>query len=112
MYNILLQRWRDHLVRVFKMHYFNLYSNFDNGYIIHNTHKPFESGHTHLNNFDTAKYIIKLAYYHSVPKHLSIYLIDSLIRISSDEGYIKQLNELKQKELNIQNRNNKRRRDR
>lgn len=100
------------MVRVFKQRYFNLYSNFDNGYIIHNTHKPFEEGHTHLNNYDTARYIIKLAYHHSVPNHLSIYLIDSLIRISSDETYIRQLNELKQKELKLQNRNNKNKRRR
>lgn len=95
------------MVRVFKQKYFNLYSNFDNGYIIHNTHKPFEEGHTHLNNYDTARYLIKLAYYHKVPKQLSIYLIDSLIRISLDEYYIKQLNVLKQKELKNQKRINK-----
>ena len=101
------------MVRVYKCQYFNLYGNFNNGYIIHNTHKPFEEGHTHLNNFDTAKYIIKLAHHKTVPKHLSIYLIDSLIRISNDEFYIRQLNELKQKELKLQKRNNKnnRRRD-
>ena len=97
------------MVRVYKQRYFNLYSNFDNGFIIHNTRKPFEKGHTHLNNYDTSRYIIKLAYHHTVPKHLSIYLIDSLIRISNDEGYIHQLNELKQKELKLQKRNNRRR---
>ena len=92
------------MVRIYKQRYFNLYTNFNKGYIIHNTHKPFENGHTHLNNYDTAKYIIKLAYHHSVPNHLSIYLIDSLIRISNDEYYIRQLNNLKQKELLHQNK--------
>lgn len=90
------------MVRVYKYHYFNLYSNFNDGYIIHNTHKSFDNGHTHLNNYDTARYIIKLAHDHIVPKHLSVYLIDSLIRISSDEGYINRLNKLKQKELQNQ----------
>jgi hypothetical protein len=87
------------MIRVFKQRYFNLYSDMNNGYIIHNTHKPFDNGHTHLNNYDTARYLIKLAYHHIVPKHLSVYLIDSLIRISNDEDYIRKLNILKQKEL-------------
>ncbi len=88
------------MVRVFKQKYFNLYSNFDNGYIIHNTHKPFETGHTHLNNYHTARYLIKIAYNKIIPNHLSIYLIDSLIRISNDEDYISKLNILKRKEIN------------
>lgn len=95
------------MVRIFKQRYFNLYSSYVDDFIIHNTHKPFEEGHTHVSNYDTARYLIKLAYHHTVPKHLSIYLIDSLIRISSDEGYIKQLNILKEKERRIQKRNMK-----
>lgn len=89
------------MVLVFKQRYFNLYSNHDKGFIIHNTHKPFKDGHTHLNNYDTARYLIKLAYHHTVPKKLSIYLIDSLIRISTDNDYIKKLDMLKHKELKI-----------
>ena len=34
------------MVRVCKVKFFNIYSNFKNGYIVHNTHKPFETGHT------------------------------------------------------------------
>lgn len=87
------------MVRVYKQHYFTIYQDDNNEYIIHNTHKPFDIGHTHLTNFHTAKYLIKLSHSQIVPDHLSIYLIDSLMRITSDEGYINKLKILKQKEL-------------
>ena len=72
-----------------KMKYMYIYSNMQNGYIVHNTKKEFKSGHTHLNNFSTAKYIAYLALYKRLPKkrHLSPYLIESVIRISDDPEY-------------------------
>lgn len=88
------------MVRVSKIKHFNIYSNKKGGYIIHNTRKPFEIGHTHLNNYNTAKYITHLALYKKIPKnnHLSIYLIDSLIRISDDVKYINKMKILKSTE--------------
>lgn len=50
--------------------------------------KEFEEGHTHINNFHTAKFIVDLAIHKSVPrKKISPYLLESLIRISDDNGY-------------------------
>lgn len=95
------------MVKIYKQKNFSLYSNFDNGFIIHNTYKPFEKGHTHLNNYHTARYLIKLAYHGIVPSHLSIYLIDSLIRISIDDEYIRRLKILKEKELKLEKQDKK-----
>ena len=79
------------MVRVYKKKYFNLYSN-QEGYIIHNTHKDFQKGHTHINNYNTAKFLINLALYKTVPdKNMSKYLYQSLIRISSDQSYINKI---------------------
>lgn len=76
------------MVRIYKKKYFNLYSN-QEGYIIHNTHKDFQKGHTHINNYNTAKFLINLALYKTIPdKNMSKYLYQSLIRISSDQAYI------------------------
>lgn len=86
------------MVRIYKFKQFQVYSNYHNGFIIHNTLKPFSDGHTHLNNFDTAKFLIKLSFHKRVPNHLSLYLIDSLIRISTDQHYIKSLEILKEKQ--------------
>jgi len=90
------------MVRVSKMKHFNIYSNMKNDYIVHNTHKEFADGHTHINNYDTAKYIAYLALYKRMPKknHLSEYLIDSVIRISDDQEYINKMKAFKRNSNN------------
>ena len=87
------------MVRIAKIKYFNIYSDHKGNYIIHNTHKEFNKGHTHINNYHTAKYITNMALHKSLPnKHLSNYLIISIIRISSDNAYINNLKKLIKKE--------------
>ena len=78
------------MVRIKKMKYINIYSDRNGSYVVHNTKKEFSEGHTHINNFGTAKYIAYLVLYKKMPKknHLSVYLIESIIRISSDRKYI------------------------
>lgn len=90
------------MIRVSKMKHFNIYSNMENEYIVHNTRKDFEIGHTHINNYNTAKYVAYMALYKKMPKnnHLSLYLIDSVIRISDDKVYINKMNALKQDIIN------------
>ena len=61
------------------------------GYIIHNTKLDFQQHHTHITNFHTCKYIIKLSINKTIPKQLSDYLIVSLIRLSNDKEYIENL---------------------
>ena len=89
------------MVRVTKMKYINIYSNMNNDYIVHNTRKEFSNGHTHITNFNTAKYVAYLALYKRMPKnnHLSLYLIDSVIRISDDNTFINKMIDLKNSEL-------------
>ena len=69
-----------------------------NGFVVLNARKPFKFGHTHIAKFSTAKYITKLAYSRIVPKHLSRYLIISLIRISDNKEYRDKLREVLEKE--------------
>lgn len=64
------------------------------GFIVHNTKKPFYRGHTHISNLNTAKYIINLSINKNMPHHLSKYLIVSLIRLATDQRYIHRLNGL------------------
>ena len=68
---------------------------------VYNTNKDFSIGHTHINNFSTAKYIAYLALYKRLPKknHLSIYLIDSVIRISDDLSYINKMSDFKMSQI-------------
>ena len=90
------------MVRIFKLKSINIYSDSNNHYIVHNTNKPFESGHTHIKNFNTAKYLAYLVTYNKIPKkgQLSNYLIDSLIRLTSSQPYLTKLNTIKKIEIN------------
>lgn len=66
-----------------------------NAFIVHNENKDFKSGHTHINNYNTAKYILNLVYHSSIPqKKISNYLLESIIRLSTDKYYIEQIKQL------------------
>lgn len=61
------------------------------GYIVHNTKKHFEEGHTHIHNYNKAKSIIDLAVRKKLPNTPRKWEIESLIRIVKDKEYKKQL---------------------
>ena len=63
-------------------------------YIVVNKTKEFASGHTHITNYNTAIWLIKLSEKKSIPHNLHLYLIESLIRINTDETYLRKLKEL------------------
>lgn len=66
----------------------------DGGFVVHNTEKRFEEGHTHLSSFKSAKYLVDLALHKSLPYHLDTYRLVSLARISIDEEYKSKVMEL------------------
>lgn len=84
------------MVCVYKKRNYVIYSNRE-GFIIHNKNKDFQNGHTHIGNFNTAKYLIDLAIYSRIPNRESLYFIESLIRISNDSDYKAKLYKLKSK---------------
>lgn len=77
------------------------------GYIIHNTEKSFDKGHTHIKNVNTAKYIVTLAANRTLPKHLSDYLLVSLLRLTNDDEYAAQIEEMRNKQRNRRLKNEK-----
>lgn len=80
---------------VYSKRQYRIYKECD-GYIVHNLHKNFNNGHTHINNYNIAKYILNMAIHRSIPhKRIGNYLIDSLIRLSTDRSYIMKLKDLK-----------------
>ncbi len=79
------------MVRVYRKGPFNVYSDHSGEFIIHNIRKDFQNGHTHIREFNTAKYLINLATHKSIPRRCLKYFIESLIRISDDKEYIDQL---------------------
>ena len=87
------------MVRVYKKANFNVYTDYNGDYIIHNIHKPFATGHTHIKEFSTAEYLINLAHHRSLPNRNLRYFIDSLIRISDDEKYVNKLMDLSKQKI-------------
>ena len=64
------------------------------GYIVYNTKKEFEHGHTHLQSFEMSKTIIDNSIRKKRPKTNNIYLIESHIRVTNDSKYKQVLEEL------------------
>lgn len=74
------------MVTVYKKMNYKIYSD-KNGYIVHNTRLNFDQHHTHINNYNTCKFIIDLCIHKSTPRHLSDYLLVSLLRLTDDKKY-------------------------
>ena len=68
-------------------------------YVLVNKSKKFQDGHTHLKNYKTALWLVKLSTHHLVPNDIPLYLLESLIRINSDEEYLYKLRCLQEAKL-------------
>lgn len=77
---------------------FKIYKS-QNEYILHNIHKEFSEGHTHVQKYDTCMVMIKLIERKQLPKSKSKYFIESLIRVSDDRKYTRKILELMQFQL-------------
>ncbi len=70
------------------------------GYIVYNTKKNFENGHTHIQSFEMSKTIIDNIIRKKRPKTNNIYLIESHIRVTNDSKYKKILEEILESKKN------------
>lgn len=68
-------------------------------YVVINKTKEFKNGHTHITNYNTALWLIKLSEHKSIPYSINLYLLESLIRLNSDETYVRKLQELQTAKL-------------
>ena len=73
------------------------------GYIVYNTKKPFENGHTHLHSFEMSKTLIDNSIRKKRPKTNNLYLLESHSRVTNDSKYKKILEEI----LNAKNNKTK-----
>ena len=63
--------------KIFQRKEYSIYRCSD-GFVVHNTNKKFENGHTHVNNFYKAKILVIMAIKRE---------IESLIRLTNDNRY-------------------------
>ena len=61
------------------------------GYIVVNNNMN-ESAHTYIENLSTSMWIIDLSIQRKCPYNIPKYLVESLIRINTDENYLFKLN--------------------
>lgn len=66
------------------------------GFIVYNTKKEWENGHSHLKSFKAAKTAINLVQKGKLPKSRGFYYLTTLQRISTEEEYIERIEQLKQ----------------
>ena len=59
------------------------------GFIVYNTNKEWENGHTHLNSRTISEIVIKNVAQKRKPKTNNLYVLRSHARVSNDEKYIK-----------------------
>ena len=64
------------------------------GYIVYNTKKDFENGHTHLQSFEMSRTLIDNSIRKKRPKTNNTYLIESHIRVTKDIKYKQILKEM------------------
>lgn len=65
-----------------------------NNFIVHNSKFLFNHAHTHVRTLNTAKKIIYCISRGIIPKTFSEYLLVSLIRLTDDDRYANQIEEL------------------
>lgn len=65
------------------------------GFIVYNTKKEWESGHSHLRSFKAAKTAINLVRKGKMPRSRGFYYLTTLQRIATDERYVARIEQLK-----------------
>lgn len=107
------------LNKVYEDKQFIILGGVDCDYILMNKRKQFKDGHTHLHNYKTAEWLMKVYKHRSIPRNVgSAYLLESLVRISDDPTYsakVKSLLELRKAKskpyyINVQKGEHKKRR--
>lgn len=82
-------------IQVYQRNQYKIYR-VGNDFIVHNSRYKFSDKHTHLRSFKQAKNLIYFVSNKKVPKLVSFYYLESMIRVSDDDEYIKKVSKLMQ----------------
>jgi hypothetical protein len=63
-------------------------------FLVINPKKEFSNGHTHLKSKYQAIYSVDCVYKKKIPRNTNLYFLVSLIRLSTDKEYIKEVEQL------------------
>lgn len=74
-----------------KEHYIVLYSDEKENYTVYNTKVEWALGHSHINSYKQATYLVDCALGKKIPQKVNKYFLVSLLRISTDKKYKEQI---------------------
>lgn len=80
-------------IQIYRNNNFKIYK-VGKEFIIHNTNKKFEEGHTHVHKYNVCLTMINLIMHKKIPKNHDKYFIESIIRLSDDKKYINKLKKI------------------
>ena len=86
-------RHKDNSIVIYRRGNYIIIKTKKKSYIVINKKKSFKQGHTHTKDFKYSKSLIDLAIRKKLPRKANKKVITSLIRISDDKIYIKNLEE-------------------
>ena len=84
---------KDNYIVIYRRRNYIIIKTKKKSYIVINKKKSFKQGHTHTKDFKYSKSLIDLAIRKKLPRKANKKVITSLIRISDDKNYIKNLEE-------------------
>ena len=67
----------------------------DDYFLLVNTNKPFDFGHTHLRSFNACISIIKLIEKKQLPNSKSRHFMESILRVCDDKVYSEKIKQLR-----------------
>ena len=67
------------------------YSKENNNYVVYNLKKQWETGHTHIDKYEQALYLVDCVIKGKIPKRVNKYFLVSLKRLAKDEKYIEKI---------------------
>lgn len=95
------------LLKVYSKKYMQVFKNeYKEEYVVYNSKKQWEDGHTHIHTYKQALYLVDCILKSKIPKKTNKYFLVSLLRLAKDKHYIQQItnilegNEAKQVYIN------------
>ena len=67
------------------------YSKENDNYVVYNLRKEWKDGHTHVNEYEQALYLIDCVIKSKIPKRVNKYFLVSLTRLAKDKRYIEKI---------------------
>ena len=81
--------------KVYTKKYMYIFKNeYKEEYVVYNSKKQWEDGHTHIHTYKQALYLVNCILNNKIPKKTNKYFLVSLLRLAKDKKYKEQLQQI------------------